>query len=168
MRRGNCKVCGNLCPKYGAEHCSVKCRYPNPRSHWPEHAAWKNMLRRCYDKDNAGYLNYGGRGITVCDQWCESFDSFINDMGRRPSSKHSLDRKDNNGSYSPDNCRWATSHEQLLNTRRNYIIEFNGVKLTFTEWLERTGLSHQTLKHRLYRGWSVERALTTPQGKYTK
>lgn|SRR3990167_723912 len=89
------------------------------KSKTPEWAAWYNMIARCTDAKNDAWKWYGARGIMVCERWLGSFSSFLSDMGLRPSPTHSLDRVDNNGNYTPQNCRWATSLEQRRNTRRN-------------------------------------------------
>ena len=84
----------------------------------PEYIAWCHMKERCSNSKCRGYENYGGRGITVCNRW-DKFANFYEDMGNKPSKKHSLDRKDNEKGYSKDNCRWATSLQQVLNRRKN-------------------------------------------------
>lgn len=121
------------------------------------------MLERCHLETNASYPHYGGRGITVCERWRGSFESFFEDMGPRPSAKHSLDRIDNNGNYEPDNCRWATATQQAHNQRRTVMLTYNGITRPLVEWADQFGLHSETLRRRVqkYR-WSVERALTTP------
>lgn len=96
--------------------------------------SWDNMIRRCVNINDDRYHDYGGRGITVCNKWKNSFSDFILDMGDRPSPKHSIDRIDVNGNYEPDNCRWATQDQQSRNTRRNRWIEYNGEKKILADW----------------------------------
>jgi hypothetical protein len=82
-----------------------------------EYAVWCHIKARCYNPNHVAYAHYGGRGIKVCKRWRDSFKAFLADMGRRPSSKHSIDRIDNDGDYKPDNCRWATPWQQQNNKR---------------------------------------------------
>jgi hypothetical protein len=83
----------------------------------PEYRTWTGMKERCYNPSADSYKNYGGRGITVCDRWRDDFPAFYADMGPRPSENHSLDRRDTDGNYEPENCRWATRSEQQKNKR---------------------------------------------------
>lgn len=113
LKNGNTKSCGCLRKE---KVSSMKGTHRKSLS--AEYNAYHHMIGRCYNKKNSVYSGYGGRGITVCDRWLESFDNFYEDMGERPSKKHSLDRIDNNGNYKPDNCRWATQSTQVINSRR--------------------------------------------------
>lgn len=124
------------------------------------YAIWVAMRDRCANVHNKQYKNYGGRGITVCERWMQ-FENFFSDMGHRPDGL-SLDRKENNLGYSPENCRWATAREQSLNKRGNRLIEFGSVRQSITAWAEATGLARKTIDSRLHRGWSVGDALTRP------
>lgn len=126
----------------------------------PEYSAWVSMIQRCNNPNSRAYKDYGARGIIVCDEWM-SFDNFLRDMGCRPDSM-TLDRIDNNGNYEPSNCRWATRKQQMRNRRNNRILEYNGKKLTLTEWSEETGLTIETIRNRLRLGWDLSHALTVP------
>lgn len=128
----------------------------------PEYIAWRNMRSRCLNPKNSGYRHYGGRGIRVCERWSESFAAFLEDMGVRPSPKHSLDRSDNDGNYEPSNCRWATRIQQARNRRAARRLELDGTVRCLSEWSAVTGLSREVIRKRLELGWSVRRALTTP------
>lgn len=127
----------------------------------PEYVTWHNMLQRCEKTNHPSYPNYGGRGISVCPDW-QDFRTFLRDMGPRPSAKHSLERIDNDGPYSPENCRWALWREQCNNKRDCVPITFRGETLNLAQWAERLGFNKGTLEGRLRRGWSVERAFTEP------
>lgn len=127
----------------------------------PEYRAWKAMRGRCNSKSNRAFACYGGRGIRVCARW-DCYEMFLEDMGRRPSSGHSLDRIDVNGNYCPNNCRWATMGQQQNNRTNNRTLSLRGETRTLMEWSGLLGLKRQTIQSRLMRGWSVERALTAP------
>ncbi len=125
----------------------------------PEYEAWHAMKSRCYQKSDISFHNYGGRGITVCDDWRRSFSEFIRDMGARPSPEHSVDRIDPNGNYEPGNVRWGSEEEQCNNRRDNRFIEFDGQRLTISQWSRKLGINKLTIKHRLDYGWPPEKAL---------
>ncbi len=127
----------------------------------PEYNSWAAMWKRCTRPATPGYQRYGGRGITVCPTW-RQYETFLADMGRKPSTQHTLDRRDTNAGYTPENCRWATRHEQHRNKRSNRHLQFQGTSRTLAEWAEVAGLRYTTLRERLRHGWSVERALLAP------
>lgn len=128
----------------------------------PEKVAWRAMRQRCYYAKFKQYADYGGRGIIVCERWKDSFENFLEDMGPKPSPQHSLDRKDTDGNYTPENCRWATKLEQAQNARSNVLLTFQGKTQTISAWAKEIGMNYDTLKFRIQLGWPVEEALTKP------
>lgn len=132
-----------------------------PGHQTPEYIAWANMIQRGSNTNRPQAHDYVNRGITVCARW-SSFDSFLQDMGLRPGKGYSIDRRDNNGIYEPDNCYWATRLEQGRNQRSNYWIEWKGERLTASDWARRLQCNRRTLTGRIEKGWSIERAMTTP------
>jgi hypothetical protein len=131
-------------------------------SRTPEYAAWIGIRNRCYNPNIDSYPNYGGRGISVCERWINSFENFYSDMGPRPSEGHSIDRMDANGNYEPSNCRWATLTEQNRNLRRNHRITVGGVTLCVAAWAERTGISAGTIHRRMRYGWCPTKCVLLP------
>ena len=126
------------------------------------YSSWKAMKARCFDKKDKDYPRWGGRGITVCDEWRNSFVEFYKDMGERPKS-HSIDRINNDGNYEPGNCRWAIQKTQSNNTRKNYYIEYMGRTQTAKQWAEELNkVEYKTILYRLRTGWDTHAALTTP------
>ncbi len=128
----------------------------------PEYRAWLAMKNRCSSPKSQQWGNYGGRGITVCERWLNSFENFLEDMGPRPGPGYSLDREDNEKGYSPDNCRWATAKTQLNNRRANHYLEYEGQSMTLTQWAEKLGMATYVLKSRIKNGWTVARAFNEP------
>jgi len=123
----------------------------------PEYEIWCGMLKRC--KNHPGYA---GRGITVCPRW-KDFTLFYSDMGPRPSSNHSVERKDNDKGYDPTNCVWATAATQNRNTRRNMLLTAFGKTQCIQDWAKEVGMNRLTLRQRIVTyAWDVETALTTP------
>jgi hypothetical protein len=128
--------------------------------HRSEYAIWNSMVGRCHRPKDSNFHRYGARGIEVCERWRKSFENFFADMGPRPSPTHSVERRDNDGDYEPNNCRWATPKEQGRNRRNNRRHDYQGLSLTGPEWAERVG--KPVVAGRLERGWTVERAITQP------
>jgi hypothetical protein len=120
---------------------------------------WHAMTRRCIDPRNLSFHNYGGRGISYCERW-KDFEEFLHDMGLRPDGT-SLDRIDNDGPYSPENCRWATAEMQHRNKRSNRLVTYKGETKCIVDWARFLGVTRMLLTSRLDRGWSVELAFET-------
>jgi hypothetical protein len=123
---------------------------------------WNAIRARCRNPKHPSFERYGARGISVCQRWDQSFAAFLNDMGPRPSLDHTIERINNDGDYTRDNCRWATRTEQARNRRSSKYLTHRGQTATMAEWSERTGVSMGTLHARLKSGWSVYRALSEP------
>lgn len=136
-------------------------KYPKGITKHYLYSTWIGMRQRCYNKNTTHYPLYGGRGITVCDEWLTDFLSFYSwALNNGASEELSLDRIDNNKGYSPDNCRWATDEEQQRNKRNNRIIEYNGVSKPLVEWSIELGINEATIRFRLDKyGFSVAQAL---------
>jgi hypothetical protein len=124
------------------------------------------MRQRCLNPNSPAYRHYGGRGITIDPRW-DSFDQFLADMGEMPDGM-SIERKNNDKGYSPENCVWATPAEQGRNTRKCRQLTHNGQTKTLREWADEYSLNYQTLGKRLDAGWSFERALSTSPLAYHK
>ncbi len=152
LTHGKILSCGCLKDEKNSTHRMTKT---------PTYHVYQNMIARCYNTTHFKYYAYGARGISVCEKWRESFENFYKDMGRKPNGK-SIDRIDNNGSYSPGNCRWATLKEQQRNMRTNRLLTYSGRTHCMSEWAEIVGITRKALEGRLYRNWSIEMALTTP------
>jgi hypothetical protein len=147
--------------------CGCKSRLGRPPIHGKHgsrvYKIWDTMKQRCTNVNHKSYLDYGGRGIRYDPQW-ETFDNFYADMGDPPSNDHTLDRRDNDGPYCRENCRWATTLEQHNNRSDNAYLTLNGVTRTQAEWTRITGLSRLTIQQRRQRGWTDEQTLTLPPG----
>ena len=127
----------------------------------PEFWIWRTMKSRCSNPNSSSYHRYGGRGIKVCLRWQKSFHNFIQDMGRRPSNGHQLERKHNDRGYTPDNCVWATLTEQCNNRSTNVWFTFNGETKTASQWNNQLGLNRAGVQKRLKAGWSEFKTFTT-------
>lgn len=130
----------------------------------PEYNTWVHMIQRCHNPANKDYKNYGGRGITVCDMWRESFEVFLFMVGKRPNIKDTIERIDTNKGYEPGNVRWASRAEQNLNTRSNVRLTIDGETKTVSEWSRdpRCTVSMFNIYKRLERGWEAKDAVCLP------
>ncbi len=163
VKTGHAKSCG--CLRRDASRAR-RLRHGHTSGHdaTKEYRAWSGMKRRCLDPTNHAYADYGGRGITVCDRWqgADGFAHFLADLGPAPTPNHTLERVDNDGPYSPENCVWLPQAKQTSNRRNNVRIEYAGRTLTAAEWARETGLKETTIRGRLAIGWEPARTLTTP------
>jgi len=148
--------------RFCSEHGKYLVISENASDYRREREAWLAMVNRCHNPNHQNFRHYGARGIVVCDQWRESFESFYTDMGNSPGAGFSIDRIDNDGNYEPGNCRWATRAEQARNRRNNHFVTICGITATVTDTAVRLGLDPHIAFSRMNRGWSEERALTTP------
>lgn len=131
----------------------------------PEYWAWINMVSRCSNENRSDYPHYGGRGIRVAAIWLGhgGFERFLEHLGRRPSSQHSIDRIDNDCGYEPGNVRWASRGEQSRNRRSVRLIEYEGRSMSIADWARERGLDERLIRQRLNRGWSAASALQPPK-----
>lgn len=154
LRKGNVSSCGCLQKETATKHGMRQSRL---------YVIWCSVKARCYNPNYEHYSCYGSRGIAMCDEWRNDFAAFAKwAMANGYSDDLSIDRKDVNGNYEPSNCRWATQKAQNNNTRRNRYLTYNGETLTAMQWAEKVGINYSTLCTRLHRGWTIERALSTP------
>lgn len=156
LRSGHSKSCG--CTR-AALAAATHTKHGGYKS--PEYRVWRSIKTRCTNPNYWDYANYGGRGVRLCKRW-GSYELFLKDMGPRPGNGYSIERRDNDRGYSPNNCYWATRKEQANNRRSNKLLTYNGKTATITEWAEKLGLPYFTLRARIDRGWSAKDALETP------
>ena len=162
LNNGHTKSCGCL----RADRCKT-----NFTKHGLEstrlYDIWRDMRLRCYDERNISYNRYGGRGITICDEWKEDVKAFYDwAIKNGYNDGLTIERIDNDGNYSPENCRWATVKEQANNRRSNVLVTHKGKTQTMKEWANEVGTPYKVVWARMQKlGWSVERALTDPVRK---
>ena len=166
LRKGRTRSCGCLVLETSRKQGTVNRTHgegvPGHQTH--EYKAWGAMFTRCNNPKAESYHRYGGRGITVCEEWSGpgGYVKFLGDMGRRPSGAHSLERKDTDGNYTPGNCTWATRTEQQRNRSNTRHVTFGLETRPLAEWAEIVGKDLGLLHGRLSKGFSVERALFEP------
>lgn len=156
LRTGSTQSCGCFKKEVAAEN-----NITHGMAYTSTYRIWNNMIQRCTNANIPNYKDYGGRGIKVCDQWLNSFEAFLEDMGEKPEGL-TLERIDNSKGYEPDNCRWATRTEQARNRRSNRMLTWAGKTQCVTAWAEELGLPKTTMMARLRCGWSTKRIFTTP------
>lgn len=167
LRKGNTKSCG--CYQKERARETGKSNSTHGLSHTRLYVIWNGMVRRCHNPKAQRYDQYGGRGIFVCDEWRNDFMSFREwALANGYREDLSIDRIENDKGYSPDNCRWATDLDQANNMTSNTMITFNGKTQNMKQWSKELGISYMALVCRFDRGWSVEKAFTTPVRKMAK
>lgn len=158
LKSGQSKSCGCMTTELSAEKNTT-----HGKTKTKLYRVWNQMIQRTTNKKTKDYKYYGGRGITVCKEWKESFETFetwahINGY----ADNLTIDRIDNNKGYEPNNCRWVTRKVQSRNTRYNHFLTYNGTTKTITDWAQETGIKRCVLYERINKlGWDVEKALTT-------
>lgn len=151
LKSGHTKSCG----------CS---RIAHGKSYTRLHRIWADMKTRCYNPQNRAYKNYGGRGITICDEWRDDFQKFYDwAMSCGYQDNLMIDRTDNDKGYYPDNCRWVNIEVQNNNKRNNIKIEYQGKVQTLAQWSKELEIEMDVLWHRInVSGWSIEKAFSIP------
>jgi hypothetical protein len=151
------------CGCYQKERASVANK-THGESNTRLYSIWCAMIARCENKGAESYRNYGGRGISICEEWRSDFTAFRDwSLEQGYDDTLSIDRIDTNGNYEPSNCRWATRSVQMNNTRRSKRYTYRGETKTLKEWSDSEGIEYRFLKSRLARGWTIEKALTEPK-----
>lgn len=172
LKAGSTKSCG--CYAYQAAKIRVKeksAQYKHGHNCGgklsPTLSTWRSMIERCFNKKSGSFIRYGKKGLKLCDRWLD-FNNFLNDMGERPTPKHTIDRIDNAKGYEPNNCRWATKSEQAVNRKTTRFYTINGQTKCLKHWAKDYNIKYLAVYKRIfYRKWDVITALTTPIGTKT-
>lgn len=163
LKSGNTKSCGCLRRKLASERLRKQTTKHGMFGSRIYHI-WDSMKARCYNRNHVAYKNYGGRGITVCDEWRYNFEVFYAwAMAHGYQDYLTIDRIDNNGNYCPENCRWATMLEQSANKRNVILLTVHGETKSISEWSRETNISADCIRRRLKSGWSEEKIFTKPK-----
>jgi len=155
----------------GREHGGVeamkngKVKASLPQENRPEYNSFRSLRSRCNDKGYRYYHRYGGRGISICKDWTgrDGFKNFLREMGKKPTTAHSIDRIDNDGNYEPSNCKWATQKEQANNSTNIVMVDIGNGRQKLRDALEEYGVEPRTYYNRVHsQGWEIKRAIITP------
>jgi hypothetical protein len=153
LKSGNTRWCQKCSSKHKSNHRKTHGHSEHRKHIEPEgyraYYIWQAIKRRCFNKNDNRFKDYGGRGITVCKRWADNYQNFLSDMGLPPTRNHQIDRIDNNGNYEPSNCRWVTQTQNSRNKRNNRLITAFGKTQTLVEWEEETGIAAPTIRRRI-------------------
>lgn len=151
IETGIVKSCGCMAGKATSDR-----QITHGMSYSEEYEIFKNIQQRCTNPKNPHYKNYGGRGIDICERWTNNFHNFYQDMGKRPSALHSVERRENDLGYSPENCYWATKKEQSRNKRSSVFITFQNRTMILADWASELKVYDSTIRNRMKKGESFE------------
>lgn len=160
LRKKATKSCGCRSEELKRKRTTHGCSRRRFRS--TEYSTWANMIQRCVNPKSVGFRDYGGRGIKVCKRWRKSFSNFLLDMGPKPSTEFSIERKKFNRGYTPSNCIWRRKNEQSQNRRNCVLLTYNGETLPRHTMAKKYGIKPFTLRTRLHLGMSVKEAIERP------
>ena len=150
---------GNSINRYGIYNSNYKHGLRNTRLF----SIWANIKTRCTNSNSTFYNRYGGRGITICDEWKDNFKAFYDwAMANGYQDNLTIDRIDNNGNYEPNNCRWVTVKDQARNKTNNHLYTINNETKALSVWCEQFNINYKTVRDRLKRGWNIKKALSCP------
>lgn len=167
LKRKTVVSCGCYKRTRGLTRGSVEIDAGGNRVSSKEYHAWENILQRCLNPKHQVYHRYGGRGITVCDRWRDSFDAFLEDMGKAPGREYTIGRKNNDDGYYKDNCRWELMRDQCFNKENTRYLTHDGRTQPLTMWSKETGIPISTIRNRIIKGLPVGEALN-PDRKHRR
>lgn len=157
LLNGNTKSCGCL-----KKELRIKQNTTHGLTNHPLYTVWNSMKGRCMNPKDPSYRNYGARGISICDEWLDFRCFYEWAMASGYTKGLTIERINNDGDYCPENCCWIPREEQSANRRMNRFLTFAGQTKTMSQWAKEFGLKRETIRDRIKRGWSVEKAITTP------
>ena len=167
LKKGGIKSCGFFAKELLIKRNKDVKYTTHGQSRTRLYTIWCDMKQRCLNKNQKVFKHYGERKISICDEWKNNFNSFYDWAIRNGYADNlTIDRIDVDGNYKPSNCRWATTQQQRRNTRSNVFVEINGVKKVLIDWCGYYKIKYTTVLSRIYSGWEMVKAITTPSRKY--
>lgn len=167
LRKGSTQSCGCLQKELLIKRNKTVKYTTHGQSRTRLYTIWCDMKQRCLNKNQKAFKHYGERRISICDEWKNNFNSFYDWAIRNGYTDNlTIDRIDVDGNYNPSNCRWTTMKQQRRNARSNVFVEINGVKKVLIDWCEYYKIKYTTVLSRIYSGWEMVKAITTPSRKY--